>query len=240
MTEQLKELAAEARRLRDIAEIRNLYGMHSYYHAFSLHHLELETCWVKEPENRKTAFFINTVGYDEIAKTYGDRNTALLQMELDAVARHYDDVENTPENLGIGRLLVHALTEPVITIAEDGKTAQGVWYTPGLCGGGTMMDKVLPEPMGMWMYEKYGIDFVREPEGWKIWHLFVCGDEVSLEEVPLLRDRRPVDPNGPPPAKTPYTNRFNYSAYPPIPMAYDTFEHTVSNLPEMFIKEDVK
>jgi hypothetical protein len=59
----------------------------------------------------------------------------------------------------------------VVEVAEDRQTAKGVWYTAGIVGGfkndkGTFM----------WMFEKYGVDFVFEDGKWKVWHMHVYTD----------------------------------------------------------------
>jgi hypothetical protein len=145
----------------------------------------------------------------------------------------YPDLETIPENYGIGQMLIHQLTSPYIEIAADGKTAQGLWYAPG------QVTVAHPDTVdAMWMYERYGVDFVKENGEWKMWHMFVgtdwgfpSGNDFTKEPIP----------EGAPKAFMPetyefeaYTSRYNYMLYPAIPEPYETFTdpQVVSNGPE--------
>lgn len=67
-----------------------------------------------------------------------------------------------------GQLHLHSMLSPVIEVAADGKTAQGVWdsFGPNLSNG---------NDVGNWLWVKYGVDFIKEDGAWKIWHLQVFG-----------------------------------------------------------------
>jgi hypothetical protein len=65
-----------------------------------------------------------------------------------------------------GQLHVHSMLTPVLEIAADGKTAKGVWdsFGPNISTG---------TEVGSWLWVKYGVDFIREDDAWKIWHMQV-------------------------------------------------------------------
>lgn len=65
-----------------------------------------------------------------------------------------------------GQLHMHAMLTPVIEIAADGRTAQGVWdsFGPNISSG---------DSPGNWLWLKYGVDFIVEDGEWKIWHMQV-------------------------------------------------------------------
>lgn len=65
-----------------------------------------------------------------------------------------------------GRMFVHSMLTPVIEIAADGKTAQGVWDS-----WGPLVMNI--DVIGDWLWVKYGVDFIKENGQWKIWHLQV-------------------------------------------------------------------
>jgi hypothetical protein len=67
-------------------------------------------------------------------------------------------------------LMEHSLASPVIEIAADGKTAKGVWMSPGHETG---PDPETGKPKGNWCWSKYGCDFVKEDGQWKLWHYHV-------------------------------------------------------------------
>jgi hypothetical protein len=225
------------RRVWDVIEIKNVMGRHAYYHAYHQHQKELDEIWVKEPENAKTASFGQSWGYqvgmDMIRKYYGDQSVEDAKDDLKEMQKKYPDLEMKPENYGVGQMLIHQLTSPYIEIAADGKTAQGLWYAPG------QVTVAHPDSVdAMWMYERYGVDFVKENGEWKMWHMFVgtdwgfpAGNDFTKEPIP----------DEPPKAFMPetyefeaYTSRYNYMLYPAIPEPYDTFTdpQVVSNGPE--------
>lgn len=79
------------------------------------------------------------------------------------------------ENLGdmVGILPVHALTTPVIEVAQDGKTARAVWISPGF---ESHPDEDNPGKAGCnWAWMKYGTDFICEDGVWYIWHMTTYG-----------------------------------------------------------------
>lgn len=84
-----------------------------------------------------------------------------IQAMKDRFARPAEDPLKMP-----GQIHEHSMFTPVIEVAADGKTAQGVWdsFGPNIQSGDTV---------GNWLWVKYGVDFVKEDGEWKIWHLQV-------------------------------------------------------------------
>ena len=235
-------------RVSDVLEIRNVMGKHVYYHAKGMHQQELKEIWVQKPENQKTASFGQNWGYnvgmERIDAYYGKGSVETFQKDLEALAAVDPTVEVKPENLGMACLAIHPLFAPYVEVAGDGQTAQGLWYTMGAVGGAH------PEGSnGMLMYEKYGVDFVKEDGEWKIWHLFI-GTEFSAKPGESLSGDTPMEierklaageiqpmprPQIDDPAFIPmdaYSLKYNYSFYPPLPEPYYTFSECVSNGPE--------
>jgi len=144
------DAAKAAIRANDIADCNNLMGSHVWYHASFLNNIEIEKCWVKTPEYAKTAVWAQNSNY---------------WISLDNIKAYYG--VPTAHEKTKGGFQFHATTSGVVEIAEDRKTAKGVWYTNGGVGTGQNVQ-------GMW--ERYGIDFVNENGVWKIWHLHVYTD----------------------------------------------------------------
>ena len=145
------EAPRAALRAADVADINNLMSLHSWYHAAMQNDVELEKIWSKRPDviwAQQTGYF---KGMDSIRKYYGQKAT--------------------PE-VTEGGFVWHTITSPVVVVADDRQTAKGVWYTPGVGG------KLNKDGSGNagWMWEKYGVDFVREEGQWKIWHMRVYTD----------------------------------------------------------------
>ena len=231
-------------RTYDVYMIKNVMARHAYFHSFGLHGRELDEIWVQKPENQATASFGQNWGYqvgmELIRRNYDTVNVRNQRRDMLAMQTKYPDIEDKPENYAIGSMLMHMLTAPYIEVAADGLTAQGLWYAPG--------QVTVAHPDGvdaMYMYERYGVDFIKEDGEWKIWHLFI-GTDFALEPGTLMTEQ-PVD--------MPefdlndededtnmilthkfeaYTSRYNYFHYPAIPQPYETFtdKQVVSNGPE--------
>ena len=103
----------------------------------------------------------------------------------------------------------------------------------------------------MLMYEKYGVDFIKEDGQWKIWHLFVGTDFAvpagqDLKGDTILEQERKIAAGEMEPVVHPmaqcddpafipmdaYSLKYNYSFYPPLPEPYYSFDECVSNGPE--------
>jgi hypothetical protein len=224
-------------RVMDVQEVQNVMGRHEYYHAAGMHKEEIEELWAhKTPGATFEAGDVGkTEGIEAITRTYVEGNKLRGQQQLKEIRKLFPDIEDKPENEFIGTTIMHTLTTPVIEVAEDGKTAKGVWVSPGHLT--TMREGKL---QAFWFWERYGVDFVKEDGKWKIWHFRVYTDfmtpyekswvENSLEPLPPQEEAdgfpKPNRPPSPPyPEYSPFTMP-RYEPRPPEP--YKTFEETFS------------
>lgn len=143
--EQLARLAV------DIHEINNLMSLHAWYHAALMHNVEIDEIWSK-------------------------RDDIVLWFEQSGIFRGPEAIrqgygKNVSRESTKGFFTWHTITTPVVEVAADGKTAKGVWYTPGIAGFFQNNKSNFN-----WMFEKYGVDFIREDGVWKIWHMHVYSD----------------------------------------------------------------
>lgn len=147
------------------------------------------------------------------------------------------------------------LMSPLVEVARDGKTAKGMWYCPGVrtqmeVDGHIHLD---------WHYVRYGADFILEGDQWRIWHLFEGSefafemghgyipatgmdslpDATVYEENPLISHLPLGQTLLPPPdlPATPYSIKYGWSAYPAVPVPYETFEETFTYGPEPFMSQ---
>lgn len=135
----------------------------------------------------------------------------------------------------VGCLTHHPVSTGLVELAGDGQTAKGLWYCIG--------QETVPGK-AMWITGKVAIDFVREADGWKIWHVVEANDltgeaganyaagspywepenDVVVQafgtpDVPVLTH----DPN------------FNWwDDYPSMPQPYDSWSDDISYGPEGF------
>ena len=69
-----------------------------------------------------------------------------------------------------GSMHFHPTMCPVVEVAEDGQTAQGVWTTFGFETGPDRETGTL-QPQYAW--GTYGADFIKEDGEWKFWHFHI-------------------------------------------------------------------
>lgn len=65
-----------------------------------------------------------------------------------------------------GRMMISDFCTPIVEVAGDGKTAKGLWISPGL-----EAHRTADGSQGWWTWCKFAADFLLTEDGWKIWHL---------------------------------------------------------------------
>ena len=162
-------------------EVQNLMSKHEYYHAASMNLEEVDALWVdRDGKYAESATFASPMwvmnGIEVIRKAYGEENHSRKEAALKKLSEIDSSVENIPENIGAGyEWVMHTSTTPVIEVAGDGRTAKGIWYSPGM-GLMTQIIDGKPVVKGTFFWEKYGGDFILEDGKWKIWHLQMAYD----------------------------------------------------------------
>ena len=66
---------------------------------------------------------------------------------------------------------VHTLATPIIVVAGDGQTAKATLILPGWRRFRALRISLTPA----WAWCRYGVDLMKTPQGWKIWHMHVYG-----------------------------------------------------------------
>jgi hypothetical protein len=114
VNERIAQLEHELERASARGEIENVYNRYQYLHTVFEDDKIITDLWVKEGTPGVSAQYTNTGVY----------NT------WESVMAYHRD-RPSPK----GKLLIHYNTSPVIEVAEDGKSAKGVWITAGVESG---------------------------------------------------------------------------------------------------------
>lgn len=114
-----------------------------------------------------------------------DRNALvakLMQKRFPEVLGNKSD----EEIYGIGPFKVKPMACPVIEVAGDGQTAKGLWFCQGAYN-----EVETGGPVARWTWGYFAADFVKEEDGWKIWHLqylndvdCICGQSWAEAQKP--------------------------------------------------------
>jgi hypothetical protein len=220
LEQRIEALENELQRARDVQAIHNLMGRYTVN-------------WVPKNLNLQADFY--ALDEPDVSVEVGDRG---VYVGPEAVKTLFGRTFSNPVLEGV--LLVHYLASPMVEVAEDGKTAKGVWRSPGI-------EAVLPpgggKPIPMWSFGAYAVDFIRKADGWKIWHLhwyrqIKCTykdawvDDLSMTNAPT--------PPGPELGATTYHNPYTpasvQTSIPSCPEPYQTWNDlmwsTVEHLPK--------
>jgi hypothetical protein len=147
-----KSIEERIQRLEDLEEIKNLMGRYVYLHT-ATQHKETADMFAKHTPGVKA----------EIGPWGVYEGNAGIQ-------RLYVGVHTRGDGDRLGRMYMHTLTTPVVEVAGDGKTAKGLWISPGL-----ETHPVNGKLQAFWVWVKYAVDFVKEDGNWKFWHKHVHG-----------------------------------------------------------------
>ena len=146
---ELNELMLQAERLEAAQACRNLMGRYSYLHT-AFRNKEFMELWAKRDDVSQTMPFGKFVGYEGVYQSY--------------VGFHRDHPEDHEQRRGL--MMIHEMCTDVIEVAADGKTAKGIWISPGT--------ETAPSPgkeKGAWCWGKYEVEFIKEDGVWKFWHM---------------------------------------------------------------------
>jgi hypothetical protein len=140
---------------------------------------------------------------------------------------------------GVGSLHALNFTTPVLELAEDGKTAKGLWYM--VAGLVDFYSSEGPSAKNIW--GRVGIDFIKERNGWKLWHVVFAIDihapmgagwvaPSSAPNVPKEYARIAAHtfpkPNIAKKIYSPYSSERRPICFPKVPDPYATFAETFS------------
>ena len=211
MADTLADIAAlqhELFRLKSVNEIQNLMGTYTVNHV---------------PKNMADHVELFALEMPDVSVEVGDRG---VYRGPEAVKALFGQTFTMDLK---GNLLIHYLATPMIEVAGDGKTAKGVWRSPGI-------EAVVPKgggkPVPLWSFGSYACDFIHAGGRWKIWHLhwfrtvkssFKDGwvDDLSMAFGGKLPGAAKV---GTTTHHNPYTPDSVQDSVPPCPKPYQTWE----------------
>lgn len=146
---------------------------HAYLHGAGYSREEWDLMWLDSPNTTWAHQFGRMVGYQEVYIN------SVRHMDRQMVTDKLNLMEEYPELMGHDLRSVcsggcHALTSDVIEVADDGLSARSFYLTPGTLMGPIGMDG--KGRGGIWLWERYGSDFVFVDGKWQWFHEQVCPD----------------------------------------------------------------
>jgi hypothetical protein len=174
LEEKNKKIEHELDRVKAVNEIQNLMSKYEYWHTSG--------------ENDKKGKFI-------AQKTPGARVEYIVSGVFEGSKHMTDflcDLHSGGKNKGKekydGGLAVHPLTTPIIEVAGDGKTARGLWISPGVEVHSNRNKKFNKPLQPLWILECYAADFVKEDGIWKwlrihLYRVYQCPFDKPWTEI---------------------------------------------------------
>lgn len=225
----LQQLQAMIQRQQDTTEIQNLMSRRAHLQATGRNDGWLELYAKQQPD---VSWYMNgryIVGLSALKATFVPADNSRAQRNLDNMIKLYPDIENKPENYGIGEFRQHALLSPLIVVADDGKTAKGFWHSIG-----PQLAFANGQPSGSIAFEKYAVDFIKEAGEWRFWHMATYTESYLQLGKTLAEQAAPPGSTRPTPAANAVPNPYpewspwRVPAQVPLPVPYKTFSETFS------------
>ena len=159
----MSDLHTRIQRAVGAVECEKVMSRHVYWHSAGIHRDEWEEYWSKSVD------ITWGHGWGRQDDRYSYYFSYVLEKERNAfktfmgIKLKYPDVENCTRLDGVAEYSNHLTTSPVIEVAEDGKSAKGLWYTPGFINSHASANGQV-RSQALW--ERYGGDFVLEDGRW--------------------------------------------------------------------------
>lgn len=156
---EIHELEYQLKRQQAYIEIANLMGRYQYLHTGGQMNLIGRELFAHELPDARCEYGPLGVFGPEKSLQFFDAMTELFTQ---------GQGHCTP-----GLLELHQITTPVIEVAQDLKTAKGMWMSTGAI---LMLhdDDSETGHSFTWDSGKYAVDFIHLDGVWKVWHLHVC------------------------------------------------------------------
>ena len=165
----------EAKRGEDYRQIMNAMAGHVHGYCSQTQERELERFWASERDDISLAHWdLAFCGRESVYNYYVAKNERTKAAAREKLKKFYD--VDIPENETAGYRVMDMLTSPYIEIAADRRTAKGVWMVY------SFRFRLGPngEDTASVSLQRLAGEFVREHDGWKLWHCRDFGD-ISLD-----------------------------------------------------------
>lgn len=157
------KMALDLQRALAYQEVQNLISAHTYCYEAQKQYYEIEKFWSK----REDISYNTNITREDTINYYCVTNERARKAKLEKMSALFpNEIKNIQENLGVGDMVIHLVTTPYIVVSSDCQTARGLWYVPSI----NVEINANGEPVPVNIWEKCDVDFIKENEGWKIWH----------------------------------------------------------------------
>lgn len=236
LEERVVALSREVERLMDAQKVQNLMSRMTYLNGAGMFDEMVELFAQRTPgvtvQVGARGIF---EGREGARKTLAMSGRLIEQVHAEGMQKAFPELKFPSPRAGMQEN--QSLGSPIIEVAEDGRTAKGLWSAPV---SEARFNERVNGPDAFWMWIKFAVDFVKEDDEWRIWHynvlpLFRTHYEKSwtqkLPPAGMARDPHAGFPTADRPPNEFY-NPFGVDAVPRYvprpPEPYRTFDETFS------------
>ena len=159
-------LSQRVARAADSSEAERVLTIHNYLHASTSSWEEFKTIWSTRNDTSWGHGFGRMRGFKSIWMGW------IPDYDEDCIKYYRSIAKNYPDVAGLDyRHLynnsMHTLTNGILEIADDGQSARASYLTPGMLYSYLNDDQ---QTWGVMLWERYGMDLVKEDGEWKFLH----------------------------------------------------------------------
>lgn len=163
---------------------------HAYLHGVGYSREEWDYMWLKSKNCTWAHQFGRMVGFEEVyLNSVGHTDRMAMHAFMDQTIKFPEYMGHDIRSTGCSG--THVLASDVIEVAEDGNSARSSYLTPGTLMGPIGFDG--EHRGGVWLWERYGSDFVYVNGEWKWFHEQVCPDIAGDYDVGNWAHNRYLD-----------------------------------------------
>lgn len=163
---------------------------HAYLHGVGYSREEWDYMWLKSKNCTWAHQFGRMVGFEEVyLNSVGHTDRMAMHAFMDQTIKFPEYMGHDIRSTGCSG--THVLASDVIEVAEDGNSARSSYLTPGTLMGPISFDG--EHRGGVWLWERYGSDFVYVNGEWKWFHEQVCPDIAGDYDVGNWAHNRYLD-----------------------------------------------
>lgn len=163
---------------------------HAYLHGVGYSREEWDYMWLKSKNCTWAHQFGRMVGFEEVyLNSVGHTDRMAMHAFMDQTIKFPEYMGHDIRSTGCSG--THVLASDVIEVAEDGNSARSSYLTPGTLMGPIGFDG--EHRGGVWLWERYGSDFVYVNGEWKWFHEQVCPDIAGDYDIGNWAHNRYLD-----------------------------------------------
>ena len=212
-------------------EVQNIMGKYTL-HFCVMREYELMKYWSARADISLAVNDGYFTGQEAVASWYDCRRAEIETASRLIKARFPKELGDKTEEecMGVGQIAYRPIDTPVIEVADDLKTAKGLWVVRG------SYNRVTPAgPVSYWDWSYLAADFIEEDGQWKIWHMILftdiacpLGQNWGSAKMYEHEGVTPPEPTEPGELYKSFGEDYVFEINPEMPEPYDTFANTFS------------